>query len=71
MCLDNVPIRELTGIASTFGIRQDDCFEAGELRQKIEEKREVLKKQQKELYALRPFLISCIDDSGAGVIEAD
>ena len=44
MCLENVPIRELTGLAATFGIEQDDCFEASDLRKKIEEKREIMKK---------------------------
>ena len=39
MSLENVPIRELTGLAETLGISQDDCYEAAELRKKIEEKR--------------------------------
>ena len=36
MCLDHVPIRELTGLAAIFGIDQENCFEASELRRKIE-----------------------------------
>ena len=41
--LDVIPIRELTGLAQLMGIKQDDCFEAGELRKKIEEKRNLLR----------------------------
>lgn len=43
MSLEMVPVRELTGLAATFGIEQDDCYEAAELRRKIEEKRQALK----------------------------
>ena len=68
MSLDAVPIRELTGLAATFGIEQNDCYEAADLRRKIEEKRRSLVQQQKTLHSLKPFLISCID-SGAGVID--
>ena len=41
--LDVIPIRELTGLAEIMGIKQDDCFEAAELRKKIEEKRNMLR----------------------------